>query len=75
MIFKHMIDIDDEVTEEWKSPKEGFNEDIEEDEDFETTRFGMSSVDRLISSVGDKEMLPILAVAIQKLLESQDWRY
>ena len=45
-------------------PIEGFNEDIEEDEDFETTRFGMHSIDRLISSIGEKELLPILSSTV-----------
>lgn len=61
MIFKHMIEIDEEISDEWKQPPEGFNEDIEEDADFETTRFGMNAIDRLIDSIGDKEVLPILS--------------
>lgn len=65
-----MIEIDKEVKEEWKSPPEGFNEDIEEDEDFETTRYGMHSIDRLISSIGEKELLPVLSQTVQLLLEN-----
>lgn len=61
MIFFHMIQISNEVSEEWKKPAEGFNDDIEQDDDCETTRFGMSSIDRLIESIGEKEMLPILS--------------
>lgn len=34
MIFIHMIDIDPNVTEEWKKPAEGYNDDMEDDEDF-----------------------------------------
>lgn len=41
MIFVHMIAIENSVEEEWKTPKEGFYEDIEENDDFETIRFGM----------------------------------
>lgn len=58
MIFYHMVDIDDEISAEWSSPKEGFNEDLEEDSDLETVRFGMNAIDRLISSIGDTIMLP-----------------
>ncbi len=58
MIFCHMIEIDQKVQDEWKKPPEGFNEDIEEDEDFEATRFGMNAIDRLISSIGEKELFP-----------------
>jgi len=28
MIFMHMIDIDQEITAEWNSPPEGYNDDI-----------------------------------------------
>ena len=35
----------------------------------------MTSVDRLIAAVGEKEMLPILSVAVQKMLTMNDWRY
>lgn len=29
MIFFHMIQISEEVSEEWQTPAEGFNDDIE----------------------------------------------
>jgi hypothetical protein len=35
----------------------------------------MTSVDRLISSVGEKETLPVLSVTVQKMLAMADWRY
>ena len=75
MIFYHMVEIEEEIPEDWKSPAEGYSEDIEEGEDFETTTFGMTSVDRLIASVGEKEMLPLLSMAVQKMLTMSDWRY
>ena len=31
MIFFHMIEISNEVTDEWKVPPEGYNEDMEDD--------------------------------------------
>lgn len=58
MIFFHMIDLDEEIDDTWMTPIEGFNEDIEDDADFEKTRFGMNAIDRLTTSLGDKEMLP-----------------
>lgn len=75
MIFYHMIDIDEEIEEEWKKPAEGFNEDFEEDPDFEVVRFGMNSIDRLISSVGDTEILPTLSASVQTMFAQPDWRY
>ena len=59
-----MTEIDDEITDEWKHPAEGFNEDIEEDADFETTRFGMNAIDRIIDCIGDKEVLPVLSSTV-----------
>ncbi|CAD8128052.1 unnamed protein product [Paramecium sonneborni] len=75
MIFFHMIQISSTITDEWKRPPEGFNDDIEQDEDCETTRFGMSSIDRLIESLGKQEMLPVLNPIVSELLKHQDWRY
>ena len=61
IIFYHMVQIDSEIEKDWETPKEGFNDDFDEDDDFETTRFGINSIDRLISSIGEKESLPIIS--------------
>jgi len=55
----HMIDISQKVDESWCKPPEGFNPDVEDDE-YDISRFGMQSIDRLIENVGDKEVLPII---------------
>ena len=70
-----MIQISEKVEESWMRPAEGFNDDIEQDEDLETMRFGMSSIDRLIDCLGEKVMLPILSGVVQQLFQHQDWRY
>lgn len=75
MVFTHMIDISDDITDEWKAPPPGYNEDMEDDEDFETTRFGMGAIDRLIYVIGEEELLPILSATIERLLQNNDWRY
>jgi hypothetical protein len=75
MVFYHMIEISSEITEEWMRPKEGYNDDMEDDEDFETTRFGMGAIDRLIYTIGEEEMLPILSQTIELMLSNADWRY
>lgn len=59
-----MVEIDDEITDEWKNPAEGYNEDMEDDADFETTRFGMGAIDRLIYVIGEEELLPVLSATI-----------
>ena len=48
---------------------------MDDDDDYETTKFGMNAIDRVIYSVGDKEVLPILSEAIKGLLTQPDWRY
>lgn len=75
MIFFHMIEISEEITESWMKPDEGYNDDMEDDEDFETTRFGMGAIDRLIYTIGEEELLPILSATIEQLLANADWRY
>jgi len=55
-----MIDIDEEIEPSWLKPKEGFKvEDDEEDED--SVAFGKTCVDRLVSSIGEEIMLPLLS--------------
>ncbi len=61
MIFLQMVEIDDTIEESWSFPPEGYNDDIEEDSDLEMVRFGMSAVDRLISAIGQKILLPVFS--------------
>lgn len=75
MVFYHMIEISSEITQEWMRPEEGYNDDMEDDEDFETTRFGMGAIDRLIYTIGEEELLPILSATIELMLGNTDWRY
>lgn len=86
-IFWHMVQVDDapEPEPSWCVPKEGFNEDAnnngnnneDEDEDLVITRFGMNSIDKIISAVGEKETLPLVSQTVQQLLQSgsTDWRH
>jgi hypothetical protein len=64
MIFLHMIEIEKEIDDSWIKPAEGFNEDYEEDSDLEVVRFGMNGIDRLISSIGEKVLLPSLSLLV-----------
>lgn len=57
-IFRLMIDIDEDIEESWLRPKEGFQLDQDEDED--NVNFGKTCVDRLVSSIGDEIMLPLI---------------
>ena len=75
LIFKLMIDIDPDVDEGWMRPKEGFRADEEEEEE-DSVHFGKTCVDRLVSSVGEEIMLPLLSQLVQNTLaNTDDWRF
>lgn len=62
MIFYGMVNIDNEVDDDWKVPKEGFSDEKESGEvDTDEISFGIQCIDRLMSSIGEKVLLPILA--------------
>ena len=75
MIFYQMIDISSELTKEWESPPEGFDDSIDIDSDLEEVRFGMETLNRLISAMGQKQILPLLSKLAQKMFLQDDWRY
>jgi len=75
LIFKLMIDIDEDIDDDWKSPPEGYRHDDEEQEE-DAVNFGKTCIDRLVSSVGDETMLPLLGVLVQTVIANDsDWRY
>lgn len=77
-IFKLMIDIDDEITESWMRPKEGFK-DKENSEDLDcedNVDFGKGCIDKIISAVGDTICLPLMSQIVQNTIANDtDWRY
>lgn len=60
LIFKLMIDIDEDIDESWLKPKEGFKAEEEEEEE-DSVHFGKTCVDRLVSAIGEEIMLPLLS--------------
>jgi len=68
MIFRLMIDIDDDIPQDWLSPKEGFTQDGDEEEDY--VQFGQNCVDRLVSSIGDGVMLPLIGQLVMNTLQN-----
>ena len=60
LIFKIMIDIDSDIDESWCRPKEGFRQE-EDEEDDDGVTFGKTCVDRLVASIGEEIMLPLLS--------------
>lgn len=74
ILFYHMIEIDGNVTKLWEIPEEGFSSDLESDSDYEAVLFGITSIDKLIASIGEKYVLPILSILVQTMMEKSDWR-
>jgi hypothetical protein len=78
LIFKLMVDIEPEIEQSWLKPKEGFKdgqgEDDEEGED--NVNFGKSSIDKLISAIGDEVCLPIISAIVNNAVHNEsDWRF
>ena len=73
-IFDVAISIDDEVDPEWLKPKEGYNidEDLNPDDN---VNFGVVSIDRLLSSLDNDEIFPIIEKIVESSMVSEDWRY
>ncbi len=61
IVFMLMININNEISNEWANPPEGYNDDNQDDEDQEITNYGMNSIDRLISSIGENELFPVIS--------------
>ena len=75
MIFQLMIDIDSDIDQSWMSPKEGFVDGGDEEEEDNVT-FGKGLVDRLVAGVGDGVMLPLIGTLVTNTIANEeDWRY
>lgn len=73
-IFRLMIDIDEDIDDDWLQPKEGFRADEDEEEE-DQVHFGKNIIDRLVGAVGEKKMLPLLsALCGNSLADNMDWR-
>lgn len=53
LIFKLMIDIEETIEDDWLKPKEGFNDSGQDQEGEDNVNFGKSSIDKIISAVGE----------------------
>lgn len=72
LTFQLMIDIDEDIDESWMNPKEGYEGDDGDD----NVGFGKTQIDRLIATIGDEIMLPLLGELVQNTIANeQDWRY
>lgn len=53
------------------APTEGYDEQEEEENDF--VRFGMKSIDRIISAIDSTFILPVINGVIEKMLIHENW--
>ena len=73
-----MIDIDEDIEEDWLRPKEGFTEETpgEGETSTDNLHFGKSCIDNVVAAVGDQVCLPHLSVIVQQLMANDgDWRH
>ena len=75
IIMANLLEIGDTVEEEWKNPPEGFNDEVEEQDDQKDVKFAISIVNQLFEIVGDKEMLTFLTTYLQPFVTSADWKH
>lgn len=74
-IFKLMIDIDSDIDAQWLTPKEGYRV-ADDDTDDDSVYFGKQCIDRLVGSLGEERMLPLLATLVQNVIQNEeDWRF
>jgi len=69
-----MAEIESEIDADWCKPPEGFNTELDNDEE-DNVKFGMQSFDRLTSSLGDTRMLEIFSMLLNETIKETDWRY
>jgi len=67
-----MVLVQKEVPYEWLCPPEGFNDNIDEDEELKLMVNGLNLIERLLSTIQSELILPQLSLIVQKLLASED---
>ena len=75
LIFMNMVEVPDEIDPEWAVPPEGFNDDLEENDDQKNIKNGMNFIDRLIQVLGKDLMLKYLSNFIEKMMGVDNWKY
>lgn len=73
-VFKLMIDIEDEIDENWGDPQDPAQ--VKEEVDEDTVVFGKEVIDRLLSSIGEDILLPLICILVENTMKNEDdWRY
>ena len=75
LIFMNMVEVPDEIDPEWAVPPDGFNDDLEENDDQKNIKNGMNFIDRLIQVLGKDVMLKYLSGFIERMMNIDNWKY
>lgn len=75
IIFKNMLELDDEIPQEWSCPPDGFNDDLVESDDQKLIKNAMTHLDQLFKIISPDKLIPIIMEYIQKMLSTQNWKY
>lgn len=75
LIFKNMVEIEDQISPEWASPPAGFNDDCLEDDDQKIIKIQMDSIDKLLGIVGPDRMVQFLEGYLKQMFDMNNWKY
>lgn len=74
LIVQNMLEIEDEITDSWKNPPDGFNDDVEEEDDQKPIKFGIEIVNTLFTVIEPKQMIDFLSGVLKPMFENQNWK-
>ena len=73
LVFLNMMAIEDDIQPEWASPHDGFNDDLDEDDDQKVIKMGMDFIDRLMI-VANQSMLGLINNCVSSMMGQQNWK-
>lgn len=65
LIFKNMVELDEEISQEWMSPPDGFNDDLYQTDDQKVIKAAMSNIDTLLADLDCERVIKIVLTYIQ----------
>ncbi len=70
-----MLEIEDEISPEWCSPPDGFNDDLVESDDQKVIKAAMNCLDTLFKVVETDQLMQIILSYLEKMLAANNWKY
>jgi hypothetical protein len=75
LIFKNMLELENEIPAEWSCPPDGFNDDFYESDDQKVIKAAMNQIDSLFKDFEAERLIPMITKYIQQMLTINDWKY